>query len=208
MDNSSKYLITSHLFSTFGWYSFFFFFGNPGVWTQGLVLVRQALCHMNDCPGPLTLHILQTGGLDLDPLCFLPGWDDKLVSPHSAFTDWDDVSWTFCPGWPWTLIFLIFAPWVAKITGLGYSTWQNDLPLGRCSTTSQVPSPYSQLAFLIVSYSVQGTMLRGYDLHLLKRQSLLKSEWISHIRTLPRLLLIMKPVTPAVVQDRLNTPLQ
>jgi hypothetical protein len=29
-------------------------------------------------------------------------------------------SWTICPGWLWTVILLISAPWVAKITGMSH----------------------------------------------------------------------------------------
>jgi hypothetical protein len=33
---------------------------------------------------------------------------------------WDRVSWTICPGLVWTVILLISASWVAKITGVGH----------------------------------------------------------------------------------------
>jgi hypothetical protein len=29
----------------------------------------------------------------------------------------------FCPGWPWTAIFLISASQIARITGVSHSTW-------------------------------------------------------------------------------------
>jgi hypothetical protein len=36
---------------------------------------------------------------------------------HSTqhFIGWDEISWTFCPGWPWTVILLISTSWVARI---------------------------------------------------------------------------------------------
>jgi hypothetical protein len=30
---------------------------------------------------------------------------------------WDRVSWAVCPGWVWTSILLIYASWVARLTG-------------------------------------------------------------------------------------------
>jgi hypothetical protein len=32
----------------------------------------------------------------------------------------DRVSWTICPDWLWTMIFLISASWVARITGVSH----------------------------------------------------------------------------------------
>jgi hypothetical protein len=33
---------------------------------------------------------------------------------------WDRVLWTICPGWPRTVILLISASWVARITGMSH----------------------------------------------------------------------------------------
>jgi hypothetical protein len=33
---------------------------------------------------------------------------------------WDRVSWTIYPGWLWTVILLISASWVARITGVSH----------------------------------------------------------------------------------------
>jgi hypothetical protein len=30
------------------------------------------------------------------------------------------ISWTICPGWLWTMILLISASWVARITGVSH----------------------------------------------------------------------------------------
>jgi hypothetical protein len=68
------------------------FFGSIGFWTQGLMLARQVLYHLNN-----------------------------YVSPFNC------VCWAFlkdslilCPGWPWTIILLTSASWVARIIGVSH----------------------------------------------------------------------------------------
>jgi hypothetical protein len=59
------------------------------------------------------------------------------TNPFCVRCFWDRVSRTICPGWLWTVILLISASWVARITGVshqclavllcsfnkGYRTW-------------------------------------------------------------------------------------
>jgi hypothetical protein len=61
-------------------------FGNTGVWTQGLKLARQVLCHLSSPPALFCVGYFQDRG-----------------------------SWIIFLGWPWTLIFLISASWVRII---------------------------------------------------------------------------------------------
>jgi hypothetical protein len=42
------------------------------------------------------------------------------ISPFCGGFFWDRGSWTICAGWLQTLILLIFASWVAGITGMSY----------------------------------------------------------------------------------------
>jgi hypothetical protein len=55
--------------------------------------------------------------LDHDPLIYAShcSWNDRQ-SPLYLAIGWDRVSWTICPGWPWTVILLISASQVARIT--------------------------------------------------------------------------------------------
>jgi hypothetical protein len=48
-----------------------------------------------------------------------PCWDDRHVLRCPAI-GWDRSLWTFCPGWPWTVIFLILASQVAVIIGMNH----------------------------------------------------------------------------------------
>jgi hypothetical protein len=65
------------------------------------------------------------------------------ATPSALFCDgffWDRVSWTICPSWLRTLILLISASWVARITGVSHwcpiipftfsYAFSSDLPLG------------------------------------------------------------------------------
>jgi hypothetical protein len=57
------------------------------------------------------------------PICAsLHSWDDRHAPLHST-SGWDEVSPTFCLGWPWTNIFLISVSWVARIMGLSHCAW-------------------------------------------------------------------------------------
>jgi hypothetical protein len=56
-------------------------------------------------------------------------WTQGLMFARQAFSQpcffvmgffQDKVLCTICPGWPWTLILLIFASWVARITGVSH----------------------------------------------------------------------------------------
>jgi hypothetical protein len=42
------------------------------------------------------------------------------TSPIFVTSFWDKVLWTICLGWLWTMIFLISASWVARITGVSH----------------------------------------------------------------------------------------
>jgi hypothetical protein len=45
-------MIFIFLLFSFSFFILFYFIGGTGVWTQGLVLTRQALCHLNNTPKP------------------------------------------------------------------------------------------------------------------------------------------------------------
>jgi hypothetical protein len=47
------------------------------------------------------------------------------TSPFSEGFFWDRVSWIICPGWLQTMILLISASWVARITGESHRGWSS-----------------------------------------------------------------------------------
>jgi hypothetical protein len=49
------------------------------------------------------------------------------TSPIFVKSFWDKVLWTICLGWLWTMIFLISASWVARITGVSHQHLANIL---------------------------------------------------------------------------------
>jgi hypothetical protein len=54
---------------------------------------------------------------------------------------WDGVSWACCPGWSWTMIFLISTSQVGRITGLSQGTWPClSLNTRKCRAGIQVPA--------------------------------------------------------------------
>jgi hypothetical protein len=88
--------------------SLYCYFGSDNeVWTQGLILARQALCHLNHNSVLIALVIFQ---IDSYFFCLgQPGWqssylwlsyslDDKYISPYLAYwLTWDLNN--FLPGW-------------------------------------------------------------------------------------------------------------
>jgi hypothetical protein len=46
-------------------------------------------------------------------------WDDRYM-PHWPAVGWSGVSRIFCWYWPWTVILLLSASQVARITGVSY----------------------------------------------------------------------------------------
>jgi hypothetical protein len=67
------------------------------------------------------------------------------ATPQALFCDGyfrDRVSWTICSGWLWTLILLICASWIARITGVSH----------RCRAKSVEPFiTHSQTCYLITA---------------------------------------------------------
>jgi hypothetical protein len=49
----------------------------------------------------------------------------RLIDAHHNFQliNWDEVSVTFCQGWPWTKTLQMSPSWVAGVTGMNYCTW-------------------------------------------------------------------------------------
>jgi hypothetical protein len=72
-------------------FKLFFFSCGTGVWTQGFALAKQALYCWSHTPSP-----------------FCSGYFG------------DGASWALCPGWTGTLIFLISASHIARITGVSH----------------------------------------------------------------------------------------
>jgi hypothetical protein len=94
------------------------------------VLVRHAL-YLPHEPVSSTFHIgycwdrvlLYSGAsLACNPPIYASQnrWDHKHMPLYPA-TGWDGVFWTFCLGWPWTVILLISTSRVARITDLIHS---------------------------------------------------------------------------------------
>jgi hypothetical protein len=77
-------------------YTFFFFFGGTGVWTQGFVLAKQVL--------------------EKQVLYYLSHISSLFCSGYLG----DGFSQTICLGWPWTTILPISASQVIRITGMSY----------------------------------------------------------------------------------------
>jgi hypothetical protein len=98
--------------------------------TSGLV---QELYHLSHTPSLFTFIIFLIGshfdvwaGLDHDSPIYascIAGMTDMYHHTH-CFIEWDRVMWTFCQGQHQTLILLISASWVARITGMGHDVLQ------------------------------------------------------------------------------------
>jgi hypothetical protein len=92
--------------------------------TPGLILFKQARYRMRQAPSPCCFwnrisHLcLDLPGSSSSILCFLSNWDDRWVPP--CCVGWDVVLLTFCPGWPWTTVLLIFTSQEARITGMSH----------------------------------------------------------------------------------------
>jgi hypothetical protein len=96
------------------------FFGTK-FWSQGLLLTRQILYHLNHSPTPFTLVAFEIGS------CFIPelAWTVIFlficvarmtdVLPHPSFYWLGYVSLTFCLDWPCTTVLLISTYRMARI---------------------------------------------------------------------------------------------
>jgi hypothetical protein len=99
------YLHPTHVFFFFPLMSFLLFvylFCSTRVWTQGLTLTRQAFYHLSHSINPV----------------FCIGYFQ------------DRVSKSICPVWPQTMILLISASWVARITVMNHWCPGRDWSLG------------------------------------------------------------------------------
>jgi hypothetical protein len=99
-------------FSSFWWY---------WVWNQGLVLARQAICNLSQVSHPtspffaLVILLIGSCGFGLASLRLQVSCVAGItVAHHHAWLEMR-VSLTFGLGWPWTMILLISASWVAGI---------------------------------------------------------------------------------------------
>jgi hypothetical protein len=84
-------------------------FCSSGDWTQGLT-------HAGHAPG-LCLFLWYWG---------LKSGPTLWATPPALFDDGffqDRVSRTICPCWLWTMILLISASWVVRITGMSHCAW-------------------------------------------------------------------------------------
>jgi hypothetical protein len=59
--------------------------------------------------------------LNSRPTCLLDRHSTTWGTPQPFF--WDRVSWTICPGCLQTVILLICASWVARMTGMSHQCW-------------------------------------------------------------------------------------
>jgi hypothetical protein len=73
------------------------------------------------------IHFFLTSYPNFFFFCFTEAWTQGLhLEPHhqpffvKGFFKMSSHG-TICPGWLWTMIFLISASWVARITGVSYS---------------------------------------------------------------------------------------
>jgi hypothetical protein len=53
-------------------------------------------------------------------LYFLHSWMPGIYHCTQIFIGWDEISTTFCPGWPQIMILLISASQVGRITGMSH----------------------------------------------------------------------------------------
>jgi hypothetical protein len=101
-------------------------------WTQGLALARQGLYHFSHSTNPFCFNYylnkvpcLYLGNLDHSLPIYTFHIDGITGTHHSAqlfkkLLLLRGISQTFCPSWPQTMIFLISASWVARITGVSH----------------------------------------------------------------------------------------
>jgi hypothetical protein len=135
---------------------FFVCFGSTEVWTQGLVLAKQAFYHSSHAPTLFTLVIFGIGSHVYWPrsqfsyLCFPPKWAG-VCHYTQLFISWDGVSRTLWTGWPQTSILLISVSWVARTTGIScrHLTLPKDSWWGN-KETQQTIHWGEQLLFLFV----------------------------------------------------------
>jgi hypothetical protein len=111
-----------------------FFGGDIKVLTQILAIARQVLYHLNYTTHPVLLSLFFKSGLTLylgqpgswaSYLCFLCSLlcRDDGHNHRTWLMDWDGVLWNFCLAWPWTVILLISASWIAEISGVCHCDW-------------------------------------------------------------------------------------
>jgi hypothetical protein len=75
---------------------------------------------------------------------------------------WDRVSWTICQGWLWTVILLISASWVARITGMSHHCPANKAFWWLENDSFSYPSLTSLwLSFIILELGVSQTLPHG-----------------------------------------------
>jgi hypothetical protein len=87
------------------------FFLSVLIFEQGFRLAGQGLYHLSHAP----TFFLRYYGLNSGP--------SPWATPPELFCDgffWDRVSWTVCPGWLQTVIFLISASGVARIADVSH----------------------------------------------------------------------------------------
>jgi hypothetical protein len=93
----------------------------------------------------------------------LCSWDDTMPK----FIGWDVVLRTFCLSWPWTLILLISASWVAGITGMSHHT----------QSQSSFKNTHMYLCFHLNRNMQQSAQLPAVDTYLCVCMGVMPRSW-------------------------------
>jgi hypothetical protein len=112
----------------------FIYLGRTVVWTQGLSLAGQALCHLSQLPSFFCFSYFADSVSHFWPylsMASLRPWSSYYTSHiarttgahhHSQLINWDGILLTFSLCWPQTLILPISTSWV---TGYRHQPWSH-----------------------------------------------------------------------------------
>jgi hypothetical protein len=99
-------------------------------WTTIILFYTSHHCWDDRCLPPCPAFSVELGSCEIflprlawnhDPpkLSLLCSWDNSQVLQHPA-VGWDEISWTCCLGWLWTVILLISASQIARLIGISH----------------------------------------------------------------------------------------
>jgi hypothetical protein len=118
----NRYKIIQKTICSYVLFVLYIFFGDTGVWTQGLVPAKQGLYHLRHASSSLCFSYFSTRVSLLlnqahpQTAIFLPAASHiariTAVCHHTQFICWHRDSLFFCQGWPQTIILQIKS-WVA-----------------------------------------------------------------------------------------------